>query len=132
MINGIRLKQNNLSPNQKRLRLQELSGIEISVNNKKRLLSETVSMVPLNKKGVVPKKPTQEPNEDEIDLETILIELGYGDTYDLRDDYHEEVEDDDNVGEMSREELKELIQRIVLDTMQEEEELHEIIENLTR
>jgi hypothetical protein len=33
---------------------------------------------------------------------------------------------------MSREELKELIQRIVLDTIQEEEELHEIIENLTR
>tara|TARA_B110000114_G_scaffold6082_1_gene6149 strand:+ start:126 stop:227 length:102 start_codon:yes stop_codon:yes gene_type:complete len=33
---------------------------------------------------------------------------------------------------MSREELKELIQRIVLDTMKEEEELHEIIENLTR
>ena len=45
----------------------------------------------------------------------------YGDTDDLRDDYHNEVEDDDNVGEMSREELKELIQRIVLDTMQEEE-----------
>ena len=134
MINGIRLKQNNLSPNQRRLRLQELSGIEISVNNKKRLLSETVSMVeiPKNKKGVVPKKVTQEPNDDEIDLEEILNELGYGDTDDLRDDYHNEVEDDDNVGEMSREELKELIQRIVLDTMQEEEELYEIIENLTR
>jgi len=104
------------------------------VNNKKRLLSETVSMVeiPKNKKGVVPKKSTQEPNDDEIDLEEILNELGYGDTDDLRDDYHNEVEDDDNVGEMSREELKELIQRIVLDTMQEEEELHEIIENLTR
>ena len=114
--------------------MQELSGIEISVNNKKRLLSETVSMVeiPKNKKGVVPKKVTQEPNDDEIDLEEILNELGYGDTDDLRDDYHNEVEDDDNVGEMSREELKELIQRIVLDTMQEEEELHEIIENLTR
>ena len=122
MINGIRLKQNNLSPNQRRLRLQELSGIEISVNNKKRLLSETVSMVE------IPKKSTQEPNDGEIDLEEILNELGYGDT----DDYHNEVEDDDNVGEMSREELKELIQRIVLDTMQEEEELHEIIENLTR
>lgn len=88
--------------------------------------------IPKNRKGVVPKKPTQEPNEDEIDLETILIELGYGDTYDLRDDYHEEVEDDDNVGEMSREELKELIQSIVMETLSEQDDINEIIENLTR
>ena len=88
MINGIRLKQNNLSPNQRRLRLQELSGIEISVNNKKRLLSETVSMVeiPKNRKSLVPKKSQPHP-EDEIDLLEILKELGYGDTEDLGDDF---------------------------------------------
>jgi hypothetical protein len=33
---------------------------------------------------------------------------------------------------MSREELKQMIQDIVLDTMDEEEELYEIIENLTK
>ena len=133
MINGIKLKDSNLSPNQRRIRLMELSGVPITENQKKRLLNESVSMVeiPKNRKGVVPSKPQPE-DEDEIDLEEILNELGYGDTDDIRDDYHEEVEDDDNVGEMSREELKELIQRIVLDTMQEEEELYEIIENLTR
>ena len=123
-----------VSPNIKSLILKSRAGLPLNENEKRKLngFNESVVEIPKNRKGVVPKKPTQEPNEDEIDLETILIELGYGDTDDLRDDYHNEVEDDDNVGEMSREELKELIQRIVLDTMKEEEELHEIIENLTR
>ena len=125
-----------VSPNIKSLILKSRAGLHLNENEKRKLnrFNESVSMVeiPKNRKGVVPKKPIQEPNEDEIDLEEILNELGYGDTDDLRDDYHNEVEDDDNVGEMSREELKELIQRIVLDTIQEEEELHEIIENLTR
>tara|TARA_B110000259_G_scaffold155420_1_gene176533 strand:- start:513 stop:962 length:450 start_codon:yes stop_codon:yes gene_type:complete len=114
----------------------KLTGLPLNENEKRKLngFNKSVSMVeiPKNRKGVVPKKPTQEPNEDEIDLETILIELGYGDTYDLRDDYHEEVEDDDNVGEMSREELKELIQSIVMETLSEQDDINEIIENLTR
>ena len=44
----------------------------------------------------------------------------------------DEVEEDDSISNMSREELKQMIQDIVLDTMDEEEELHEIIENLTK
>jgi len=133
MINGIKLKDSNLSPNQRRIRLMELSGITITEKEKKRLLNESVSMVeiPKNRTQVVPKKPHPQP-EDEIDLDEILKELGYGDTDDLRDDFTDEVEEDDSISNMSREELKQMIQDIVLDTMDEEEELHEIIENLTK
>ena len=135
MINGIKLKD-NLSPNQRRIRLMELSGITITEREKKRLLNESVSMVeiPKNRKGVVPKKPQQEPYEDEIDLDEILREMGYYDDEedDLREDFTDEVDEDDSISNMSREELKQMIQDIVLDTMDEEEELHEIIENLTK
>ena len=133
MINGIKLKDSNLSPNQRRIRLMELSGITITEKEKKRLLNESVSMVeiPKNRTQVVPKKPHPQP-EDEIDLDEILKELGYGDTDDLREDFTDEVEEDDSISNMSREELKQMIQDIVLDTMDEEEELHEIIENLTK
>ena len=134
MINGIKLKDSTLSPNQRRIRLMELSGITITEKDKKRLLNESVSMVeiPKNRTQVVPKKPQQEPYQDEIDLDEILKELGYGDTDDLREDFTDEVEEDDSISNMSREELKQMIQDIVLDTMDEEEELHEIIENLTK
>jgi len=136
MINGIKLKDSNLSPNQRRIRLMELSGITITEKEKKRLLNESVSMVeiPKNRTQVVPKKPQQEPYQDEIDLDEILREMGYYDDEedDLRDDFTDEVEEDDSISNMSREELKQMIQDIVLDTMDEEEELHEIIENLTK
>ena len=135
MINGIKLKD-NLSPNQRRIRLMELSGITITEKDKKRLLNESVSMVeiPKNRTQVVPKKPQQEPYEDEIDLDEILREMGYYEEEedDLREDFTDEVEEDDSISNMSREELKQMIQDIVLDTMDEEEELHEIIENLTK
>ena len=135
MINGIKLKD-NLSPNQRRIRLMELSGITITEREKKRLLNESVSMVeiPKNRTQVVPKKPQQEPYEDEIDLDEILREMGYYDDEedDLREDFTDEVEEDDSISNMSREELKQMIQDIVLDTMDEEEELYEIIENLTK
>ena len=133
MINGIKLKDSYLSPNQRRIRLMELSGITITEKDKKRLLNESVSMVeiPKNRTQVVPKKPHPQP-EDEIDLDEILKELGYGDTEDLREDSSDKVEEDDSISNMSREELKQMIQDIVLDTMDEEEELHEIIENLTK
>jgi hypothetical protein len=49
MINGIKLKDSNLSPNQRRIRLMELSGITITENQKKRLLNESVSMVEIPK-----------------------------------------------------------------------------------
>ena len=136
MINGIKLKDSTLSPNQRRIRLMELSGIPISERDKKRLLNESVSMVeiPKNRTQVVPKKPQQEPYDDEIDLDEILREMGYYDDEedDLREDFTDEVEEDDSISNMSREELKQMIQDIVLDTMDEEEELHEIIENLTK
>ena len=135
MINGIKLKD-NLSPNQRRIRLMELSGITITEKDKKRLLNESVSMVeiPKNRTQVVPKKPQQEPYEDEIDLDEILREMGYYEEEedDLREDFTDEVEEDDSISNMSREELKQMIQDIILDTMDEEEELHEIIENLTK
>jgi len=136
MINGIKLKDSYLSPNQRRIRLMELSGIPISERDKKRLLNESVSMVeiPKNRTQVVPKKPQQEPYDDEIDLDEILREMGYYEEEedDLREDFTDEVEQDDSISNMSREELKQMIQDIVLDTMDEEEELHEIIENLTK
>ena len=73
--------------------------------------------------------------EDEIDLDEILHELGYYDEEnedDLREDFNDEVEEDDSISNMSREELKTMIQNIVLDTMEEEDDLNEIIENLTK
>ena len=59
MINGIKLKDSNLTPNQRRIRLKELSGIPLTERDKKRILNESVSMVeiPKNRKVVVPKKP---------------------------------------------------------------------------
>ena len=131
MINGIKLKDSNLSPNQRRIRLMELSGVPITENQKKRLLNESVSMVeiPKNKKGVVPSKPQP---EDEIDLDEILQELGFFESEDVEDDFTDGVEEDDSISNMSREELKQMIQGIVLDTMEEEDDLNEYIENLTK
>jgi hypothetical protein len=131
MINGIKLKDSNLSPNQRRIRLMELSGITISEREKKRLINESVSMVeiPKNRKSLVPKKPQP---QDEIDLDEILKELGYGDTEDLGDDFDEDEGYDDFIGMMSKSKLKQMIQGIVLDTMEEEDDLNEIIENITK
>ena len=133
MINGIKLNENNISPNQRRIRLMELSGITITENQKKRLLNESVSMVeiPKNRKGVVPSKPHPQP-EDEIDLEEILNELGYYESEDLEDDFESDEEEDEGISNLSKTELKTMIQGIVLDTIDEQEELHEYIENLTK
>ena len=125
MINGIKLKDSYLSPNQRRIRLMELSGIPISERDKKRLLNESVSMVeiPKNRTQVVPKKPQQEPYEDEIDLDEILREMGY---------YEDEVEEDDIISNMSRDELKELVRDVEEETLEEEDDINEIIENLIK
>lgn len=153
MINGIKLKDSNLSPNQRRIRLMELSGIPISEKQKKKLLNESVSMVeiPKNRKGVVPSKPHPQP-EDEIDLEEILNELGYYDNEeddrtdneelfekdlvnlidDIEDDFESDEEEGEGISNLSKTELKQMIQGIVLDTMEEEDDLNEIIENLTK
>ena len=137
MINGIKLNEKNITNFQKRLRLMELSGVKLTPKQKKKLLNESVSMVeiPKNRTQVVPKKPQQEPYEDELDLDLdeILREMGYyEESDDLRDDFTDDVEDDDTISNMSREELKTMIQGIVLDTMDEEYDLNEIIENLTK
>lgn len=138
----------HISPNQRRLRLMELSGVPITENQKKRILNESVSMVlppPKHERDKVQKSMIwngndisdieDEVEEDEIDLEEILHELGYYDeeeSDDLREDFTDEVEEDETISNMSREELKTMIQNIVLDTMEEEDDLNEIIENLTK
>ena len=138
----------HISPNQRRLRLMELSGIPLTEIQKKRLLSESVSMVlppPKHERDRVQKSMIwngndisdieDEVEEDEVDLDEILHELGYYDdeeSDDLREDFTDEVEEDDSISNMSREELKQMIQNIVLDTMEEEDDLNEIIENITK
>ena len=140
MINGIKLNENNISMNQRRLRLMELGNVPLTEKDKLRLkprnckcINETVSMVeiPKNRKSLVPKKPHPQP-EDEIDLEEILKEMGYSDEEDLRDDIESDVEEDDTISNMSIEGLKQLIQSIVLDSLDEEDDLNEIIENITK
>ena len=137
----------HISPNQRRLRLMELSGIPLTEIQKKRLLSESVSMVlpPLkHERDRVQKSMIwngndisdieDEVEEDEVDFEEILHELGYYDeeeSDDLREDFTDEEDEDDILSNMSREELKQMIQSVVLDTMEEEDDLNEIIENIT-
>jgi hypothetical protein len=138
----------HISPNQRRLRLMELSGIPLTEIQKKRILNESVSMIlpPLkHERDRVQKSMIwngndisdieDEVEEDEVDFEEILHELGYYDdeeSDDLREDFTDEVGEDDSISNMSREELKTMIQNIVLDTMEEEDDLNEIIENLTK
>ena len=138
----------HISPNQRRLRLMELSGIPLTEIQKKRLLSESVSMVlppPKHERDRVQKSMIWNGNdisdiddefeEDEIDLDEILHELGYYDeeeSDDLREDFTDEEDEDDILSNMSREELKQMIQSVVLDTMEEEDDLNEIIENITK
>tara|TARA_B110000211_G_C13811678_1_gene435189 strand:- start:265 stop:693 length:429 start_codon:yes stop_codon:yes gene_type:complete len=140
MINGIRLSENNISPQQRRIRLMELGNIPLNEKQKKNLqprnckcINESVSMVeiPKNRKSLVPKKPHPQP-EDEIDLLEILKEMGYSDEEDLRDDIDEDEGYNDFIGMMSKSELKQMIQGIVLDSLDEEDDLNEIIENITK
>lgn len=141
MINGIKLNENNISMNQRRLRLMEL-GIgtnSLSKKDKERLkprtcscITETVSMkqIPMNRKQNVPQKPQHQP-EDSIDLEEVLREMNYGEDDDLRAHPTDEMEEEDEVGSMSRDELKQMIEDIVLSTLDEQDDLNEIIETLT-
>ena len=140
----------HISPNRRRLRLMELSGIPLTEIQKKRLLSESVSMIlpPLkHERDRVQKSMIWNGNDisdiedevdsKEIDLDEILHELGYYDdeedeSDDLREDFTDEEDEDDILSNMSREELKTMIQNIVLDTMEEEDDLNEIIENITK
>tara|TARA_B110000977_G_scaffold59295_1_gene80503 strand:- start:132 stop:560 length:429 start_codon:yes stop_codon:yes gene_type:complete len=140
MINGIRLSENNISPQQRRISLMELGNIPLNEKQKKNLqprnckcINESVSMVeiPKNRKSLVPKKSQPQP-EDEIDLEEILKEMGYGESEDIGDDIDEDEGYNDFIGMMSKSELKQMIQGVVLDSLDEEDDLNEIIENITK
>lgn len=106
-MNRIKLFDENVSPNQKRLRLMELSGIKLSESQKKRLKPRTESVS----------------KEDEIDLDEILKEMGYS--------------EEEELSKLTNSELKELIRDEVRnyfeDTFENSDELdfNEIIERLT-
>lgn len=110
----------HISPNQRRLRLMELSGISLTEKQKKRLLSESVSMVlpqPKHERDRVSNSMIWNGNdisdiedmddEEEIDLEEILNEMGYyGDEEELS-------------SELTEEELESLINGLEDDTVNE-------------
>jgi hypothetical protein len=110
-MNRIKLND-NVSPNLKRLRLMELSGISLTENQKKKLKPRNESV-------------SQEDDFDDIDLDEILKEMGYS-------------EEQEDLSKLTSKELKELIKVEVKnyfeETFQNPEELdfNEIFENLTK
>ena len=124
MINGRKLNE-NISPNQRRLRLKELSGQKLTNREKetlKRNICESVSMKQVSKyhdRMVKPPHSIPQPEEDEIDLDEILREMGYYD-----DDESEELDD------YSEDEIREYIRDIVKERFSDEIELQEIIDEL--
>ncbi len=116
----INLKCKNLSPNQRRIRLQELSGIPISQRDKKRILTENVgTILPMKyhdrnkiQSSVNKSMGIDElEDEDEVDLEEILKEMGYSDEeglkpsdFELTDEELQSIQDeleDDSVNEFN-------------------------------
>lgn len=87
MINGIKLKDSNLSPNQRRIRLMELGGIPISERDKKNLQP---------RKGLLTESKQKELDMDEfiselmneLEEEDILREMGYYDDEDELEELH--------------------------------------------
>ena len=132
MINGRKLNE-NISPNQRRLRLKELSGQKLTEKEKQTLLrKESVSMVEPGKyhdrtspTGRLLKTwgNSEEDLDQEIDLEEILREMGY--------EGEEETED-----EISDKEYQQVMKDLGLDEEDEdfltEYELQEIIDELER
>ena len=133
MINGIKLNE-NISPNQRRLRLKELSGQKLTEKEKQTLLrKESVSMVQPSKyhdrtspTGRLLKTwgNSEEELDQEIDLDEILREMGY--------EGEEETED-----ELSDEEYQQVMKDLGLDEEEDEDflteyELQEIIDELER
>ena len=123
MINGRKLNE-NISPNQRRLRLKELSGQKLTNREKeslKRKICETVSVKQVSKyhdRMVKPPHSIPQPEDDEIDLDEILREMGY---------YDDESEEDDDYSE---DEIREYIRDIVKERFSDEMELQEIIDEL--
>lgn len=133
MINGRKLNE-NISPNQRRLRLKELSGQKLTEKEKQTLLrKESVSMVQPSKyhdrtspTGRLLKTwgNSEEELDQEIDLDEILREMGY--------EGEEETED-----ELSDEEYQQVMKDLGLDEEEDEDflteyELQEIIDELER
>ena len=148
MINGIKLNENNISPNQRRIRLMELSNIPLTEDEKRYLKPRTESVslkeIPKNRKGVVPPNYIPQPDEDEledmVDLDEILREMGYGDSDDLRGDSSDEVEEDEDVLKMDKNSLKQLIKQELDEyfnedfenELEDEFDLNEVIEYLMK
>jgi len=132
MINGRKLNE-NISPNQRRLRLKELSGQKLTNKEKetlKRNICESVSMKQVSKyhdRMVKPPHSIPQPEDDEIDLEEILKEMGYYD-----DDESEELNDysEEELDDYSEDEIREYIRDIVKERFSDEMELQEIIDEL--
>ena len=143
MINGIKLNE-NISPNQRRIRLMELSGIPLTENDKRKLKprTESVSMkeIPKNRKGVVPPNYIPQPDEDEledmVDLDEILREMGYLESDDVRGDSSVEVYEDEDVLKMDKNSLKQLIKQELdeyfNEDFEDEYDLNEVIEYLMK
>ena len=78
MINGIKLKDSNLSPNQRRIRLMELSGVPINSKDRNNLEPRNELLTESKKEDFDIDEFIDELN-DEITLDEILGEMGYYD-----------------------------------------------------
>lgn len=87
MINGIKLKDCNLSPNQRRIRLMELGGVPMGERDKRKLQP---------RKGLLTESKQEELDIDEfiselmneLEEEDILREMGYYDDEDELEELH--------------------------------------------
>lgn len=87
MINGIKLKDSNISPNQRRIRLMELGGVPIGERDKRKLQP---------RKGLLTESKQEELDMDEfiselmneLEEEDILREMGYYDDEDELEELH--------------------------------------------
>ena len=76
MINGIKLKDSNLSPNQRRIRLMELSGVPINSKDRNNLEPRNELLTESKEEDFDIDEFIDELN-DEITLDEILGEMGY-------------------------------------------------------
>ena len=140
MINGRKLNE-NISLNQRRLRLKELSGQQLTEREKdilKRKVNESVSMVEIPKNTISPtgrllktwnnqKKEIEDlEDEEEIDLEQILREMGYYE--EDESDVKVSVGDDEDI----EFDIKEYVRDVVRERFQDELELQEIIDEFEK
>ena len=144
MINGIRLNQKNISPNQRRVRLQEVAGIKISNRDKKILKPRKCECVTESVSQVLPSLKSERDrvqssmmkqfkdleDDDELDLSELNDEISDEGEYDL-DEILKEMgygEDNDDNGlnpsdfELTDEELQGIMDELEKDV---DEELNE-------